>query len=117
MSDKISLLLKRFAVAAVAHHEALEAMDEDRANAHARMITGLYKALLREGEAGQDGLLTLTESAVPVVAGMAAVYLMHLYPERCLIVLRKIAAEPGLLGFRAGVAVERWETGDWTPLT
>lgn len=113
--DKLALLLKRFAVAATAHHEALEAMDEGRANAQARMIAALHGALLQEGPAGRDGLLALIESANPVVAGMAAVYSLHLHPERCLAVLRRIAAEPGLLGFRAAVAVERWETGDWTP--
>lgn len=116
MPDKLLLLLKRFAVAAVAHHEALEDMDEERANAQARMVAALHGALLAEGQAGQDGLLALTEDTNPVVAGMAAVYLIHLYPERCLAILREIAKEPGLLGFRAGVAVERWETGEWTPL-
>lgn len=115
-NEKLALLLKRFAVAAVAHHEALEDMDEERANSQARIVAALHGALLAEGQAGQDGLLALTEDINPVVAGMAAVYLLHLYPERCLAVLREIANEPGLLGFRASIAVERWETGDWTPL-
>ena len=113
--DKIALLLKRFAVAAATHYEALEAMDEERANAQARMIAGLHKALLHEGPAGREGLLALAESAAPEVAGMAAVHLLHLHPVRCLAVLRRIATEPGLLGFRASVAVERWETGEWQP--
>lgn len=113
--DKLALLLKRFAVAATAHHEALEDMDEERTNAQARMVAGLHKALLNEGQAGREGLLALSESAAPVVAGMAAVYLLHLHPERCLAVLRRIALEPGLLGFRASVAVERWEKGEWNP--
>ncbi|MBT1070806.1 hypothetical protein [Pelotalea chapellei] len=117
MDDKLAVLLKRFAVAAAAHHEALEDMDEDRANTQARMVAALNGALLREGPGGQEGLLALMESAIPVVAGMAAVYLLHLYPDRCLVVLRRIAAEPGLLGFRASVAVERWESGEWTSLT
>lgn len=116
MPDKLSLLLKRFAVAAVAHYEALEEMDEVRANAQARMVAALHGALIAEGQAGHDGLLALTEDTNPVVAGMAAVYTIHLYPDRCLPVLRKIAKEPGLLGFRASVAVERWEEGEGNPL-
>jgi hypothetical protein len=111
--EKLQLLLRRFGAAATAHHEALEAIDEERANTHARMIAGLYEAVLREGAAGQAGLLSLTDSDFPVVAGMAAVYLLSSNPERCLAVLRRVATEPGLLGFRAGVAVERWETGAW----
>jgi len=115
MIDRRALLLKRFAVAAMAHHEALEAMDEARANAQIRIVTGLYKALLREGAVGREGLLALVDGAAPPVAGMAAVYLLHLYPDRCLSALGRVAGEPGLLGFRARVAVERWEGGEWTP--
>lgn len=47
MDDKLAVLLKRFAVAAVAHHEALEDMDEDRANTQAHMVSALHGALLR----------------------------------------------------------------------
>jgi len=110
---KITLLLKRFAVAATAHHEALEAMDEERANAHARMVARLYEALVGEGLEGKTGLLDLVDSSSPVVAGMAAVYSLEEHPERCLATLRRVAQEPGLLGFRASVAIERWETGTW----
>ena len=110
---KLALLLARFATAATAHHEALEAMDEERANAHARMISGLHAALLRLGYAGQRGLLEMVDSDAPVVAGMAAVYTITVDPVRCLSALRRVANEPGLLGFRASVAIERWETGVW----
>jgi len=115
MDNRRALLLKRFAVAAIAHHEALEAMDEERANTQARMLAALHEALLQEGTGGCEGLLDLIDSAAPAVAGMAAVYLLHLYPDPCLGALRRIAAEPGLLGFRASIVVERWEAGEWTP--
>jgi len=111
--DKLARLLHRFSAAATAHLEALEAMDEERANAHARMIAGLYAALLSEGAAGRAGLLTLLESGSPAAAGMAAVYSMDAAPELCLAVLRRLASEPGLLGFRASVVIERWEEGTW----
>ena len=110
---KLALLLRRFAVAAGAHHEALEVMDEERANAQARMVAGLYEAILREGATGQAGLLALVDSLSPVVAGMAAVYSMDVDPERCLAILGRIAGEPGLLGFRASILIERWEDGTW----
>jgi len=114
--EKLARLLRRFATAAKAHQAALEDMDEEGANAHARMIAALHGALLREGQPGVEGLLALLDNDNLVVAGMAAVYVIHLYPERCLATLRRVAAEPGLLGFRASVAIERWETGEWEPL-
>lgn len=112
-NDRLLRLLSRFCAAAAAHHDALEAMHEERANSHARMIAGLYNALLGEGPDGPAGLLALTDSDSPVVAGMAAVYSLSENPERSLAALRRLAAEPGLLGFRASVAIERWETGRW----
>jgi hypothetical protein len=111
--EKLARLLSRFCAAATAHYGALEDMDEERANAHARVIAGLYEAVLREGLAGQAGLLALVDSDSLVVAGMAAVYSIDVNPERCLATLRRAATEPGLLGFRASVTIERWETGTW----
>ena len=32
---------------------------------------------------------------------------------RCLSALRWVAKEPGLLGFRASMAIQRWESGEW----
>jgi hypothetical protein len=113
MDDKPARLLRRFSAAALAHHEALEAMNEERANTHALIITRLYESIRSEGAPGIAGLLALIESEAPVVAGMAAVYSMDINPEKCLATLRRLATEPGLLGFRASVAVERWETGSW----
>ncbi len=111
--DKLSLLLVRFAVATRAHLAALEALDEKEANAHARIIAGLYASIVREGDAGRERLLALVDSDEPAVAGMAAVYSIRYSPERCVALLRRLAKEEGLLGFRARVALERWESGEW----
>lgn len=112
--DKLTRLLHRFAAAATAHHEALEAMSEKGAAAHARVLSGLYRSINGEGEAGREALLALADDANPVVAGMAAVYSIRYDSKRCLAVLGRIALEPGLLGFRAGAAVERWKSGEWS---
>lgn len=111
--DMLKLLLHRFAVASKAHYEALQAMDENGANAHARMISGLHRSIVGGGAAGREALLAMVDDPNPVVAGMAAVYSIRHDSGRCLAVLGRIAQEPGLLGFRAGVAVERWENGEW----
>src|SRR3954468_11710397 len=112
-NEKLTLLLHRFAIAALAHHEALETMDEAQANAHARIISGLHRSIVGEGETGTEALLAMVDDPNPIVAGMAAVYSIRHNSGRCLTVLRRVALEPGLLGFRAGVAVERWESGEW----
>jgi len=111
--EKITLLLRRFAIAAQAHQSALEDMDEERANDHARVITGLYAAIIREGDEGREALLTLLVNDSPVVAGMAAVYSLRYDPSRALELLRRLAEQGGMLGFRASIAIERWQNGEW----
>jgi hypothetical protein len=111
--EKLALLVRRFAIAAQAHQTALEDMDDVRANAHARVISGLFAAIIREGDAGREVLLALLDSENRVAAGMAAVYSIRYNPSRSMAVLRLLAEEGGLLGFRASVAVERWENGEW----
>lgn len=111
--DKLTRLLHRFAAVATAHYQALEEMDEVRANTYAQMIGGLYRSIIGTGESGRKALLELVSDDDPVVAGMAAVYSIRSDSKRCLSTLERIAREPGLLGFRAQMAIERWESGEW----
>jgi hypothetical protein len=111
--EKLSLLVRRFAVAVRAHQAALEEMDEERANAHSRVISGLHTAILAEGDAGREALLALLDHESLVVAGMAAVFSLRYNPVRSVEVLRMLSGKEGLLGFRASVALERWENGEW----
>jgi hypothetical protein len=110
---RLDRLLKRFAVVARAHHAAIESMDAERADTQARMIAALHEALVREGTKGEESLLDLVDSLDPIVAGMAAVYSIRLDTRRCLAALSRVAKEPGLLGFRAEMAIQRWESGEW----
>jgi hypothetical protein len=77
------------------------------------MIAGLYRSIICTGESGRQALLELVDDNDPVVAGMAAVYSIRYDSIRCLSTLERVAREPGLLGFRAQVAIERWESGEW----
>ena len=113
VEDRLQLLLQRFIRAAQAHHEAVEALDAERAETQARILAGLHESLVNSGEPGLGKLLELADSGDPVVAGMAAVYSLHHDSGHCLATLRRVAKEPGLLGFRARMAIERWESGDW----
>lgn len=110
---RLNRLLQRFARAATAHYAALEALDAERAETQTRMLAGLHEALLNSGEQGLIKLLELVNSSDPVVAGMAAVYSIRRDSGHCLATLRRVAKEPGLLGFRAAMAIERWESGEW----
>lgn len=112
-NDKLIRLSHRFAAAATAHCQALEELDQDRADLHARMISGLYLSIIASGESGRQALLELVDDNDPVVAGMAAVYSLRYDSDRSLSALRRVAREPGLLGFRARTAIERWESGEW----
>jgi hypothetical protein len=111
--DTLTRLLHRFAATATAHHQALEEMNEERANTHAQMIAGLYRSIVGTGERGKRALLELAGNSDPAVAGMAAVYSIRCDSKRCLSALERVAREPGLLGFRARMAIERWEKGEW----
>lgn len=114
MSDEtLQRLLKRFAAAAEAHATALETMDAASAERHVVMLDKLFAAIVHSSPAGREALLQLAEDYDGAAAGMAAVYSLRYRSERALAVLRRLAAKPGLLGFRASVAVERWEQGEW----
>ena len=111
--ERVARLVRRFAVAARAHHAALETLDESGANTHARVIAGLFAAISATGEDGREALLLLVESPDPAVAGMAAVYSLRYRPEPCLTLLRGVATGKGLLAFRAAGALTLWEAGEW----
>lgn len=113
LSKQLNKLLQRFAIAAAAHHVALEAMDADRAGQHARMTWALHQSIMAAGAPGEERFLSLLEHHDPVVAGMAAVYVITNNSELSLSTLRLVAAEPGLLGFRAAAAIDRWHNGEW----
>ncbi|WP_298432206.1 hypothetical protein [Geobacter sp.] len=111
--ERLARLLRRFAAAAALHAAAVEAMDEGEAQHHAVVVDRLYAEIVRYGERGREELVLLAERSEGAVAGMAAVYSLRYYPQRSIPILRCLAEEPGLLGFRAGVALERWERGEW----
>ena len=111
-APQLSRLLVRFARAARSHHNALDSLDEGAANRQATILACLAAGILQEGDAGVAGLVTLTRDPDPVVAGMAAVYLPPSERELALAVLRRVADEPGLIGFRARGAIDRLEKGE-----
>jgi hypothetical protein len=109
--DRLGRLLNRFGRAAQAHFEALENMDAEAANRHAVVIARIYVGIVAD-EAGAELLLTLLADPRPAVRGMAAIYTLRHNTARSLSVLQDLALLPGLMGFRASCAIERWEKGE-----
>lgn len=111
--ERLARMVSRFAVAAGAHQRAMEEMDDGRAAGHVKVLTGLYAAIISEGECGVGAFLALLDDRDNAVAGMAAVYALGISTGRSLAVLQRLAGLEGLLGFRARCALERWEKGEW----
>lgn len=109
--ERVEKLIEWFARSTLRHAEALEAMQEDLAAAAVQDLARYYHAVLREG--GLERFLTLLDNEDPRVAGMAAVYAMREAPRRCRATLAGLAKLPGLMGFRAQAALERWDKGEW----
>jgi len=109
--EKVAKLISWFVKAALRHAEAMEAMQEEEAVVQVECLDRFYAALKRED--GMERFLALLDHEEPAVAGMTAVYAMREAPQRCSATLRRIAKMPGLIGFRAQAALDRWESGEW----
>lgn len=109
--ERITKLIEWFVKAALRHAEAIEALDEDQAAAEVVDLDRFYRTLLRED--GLERFLLLLDHDDPRVAGMVAVYAVRRAPERCTAVLVRISKLPGMMGFRAQAALDRWEKGEW----
>lgn len=112
-NEKLERILYRFEIAAKAHYAALEEMNTEEAEHQARIISQLFARIVNLGDRGRKGLLLLTLKPDNAICGMAAAYSLRYCPEQALVVLRRLAREEGLLGFRAGIAIQRWEAGEW----
>jgi len=109
--EKVAKLVEWFARAALRHAEAVESMQAEAASVQVECLDRFFRALKHED--GLEQLLALLDHHDPAVAGMTAVYAMREAPERCRAALASLAQRPGLIGFRAQTALERWDSGDW----
>jgi hypothetical protein len=109
--EKVAKLISWFVKSALRHFEAVEAMQEEAAAVQVECLERFFAALHREG--GMTQFFSLLDHEEPAVAGMAAVYALREAPERCRPVLERIAQVPGLIGFRAQIALDRWDSGKW----
>lgn len=110
-SDRLDRTVQRLVAAVQAHSRSLEEMDQQGAERHAAMMLRLLEAVMAREE-GVRSLRSLMEHAAPEVRGVAALHLLPHDSAAALEVLRQLALLPGLMGFRASVALERWERGE-----
>lgn len=109
--EKVAKLIEWFGKAAIRHAEAMANLQEEVAAAQVADLDRFYAVVLREG--ALDLFLALLDNEDERIAGMAAVYALRDEPARCREVLVRLSTFPGLMGFRAQTALERWDSGDW----
>jgi hypothetical protein len=106
-------LITRFVAIAKKHHESTLQGNWREVNKHAKSIKELFGEIVAIGEEARRALLEQIDHDDPSVASMAAVYSLKYNTESSLAALRRIAREPGVVGFGAKQAIMRWEEGEW----
>jgi hypothetical protein len=106
-------LIERFSQAAKRHYVASLAGDWRTANKEAVLIRETIQRLRNLGEPARDALLAQTDNQDLSVSSLAAVYSLKYAPDKSISVLTRIAKEPGLIGFEAKQALQRWVEGQW----
>lgn len=111
--EKIDDLIVKFTQAAKNHYEASLNGDWRTANKEAATIRKTVMKLRSLDACGKEALLAQADNQDPSVASMAAVYSLKYATKKSISVLARVAKEPGLLGFEAEQALQRWNEGEW----
>lgn len=110
---KIKSLIDSFSRAAKNQYLASINGDWKTANKEISTLRQVFNKICKINEPARKKLLTLTESDDLAVASMAAFYSLKYDPDKSISILKKIAEEPGLIGFQATQAIQRWNEGKW----
>ncbi len=102
-----------FVEATKLHYQATLAGNYKITNKYAQIIDEAFRKIVAMGVEARQALLANVDDDDNAVASMAAVYSLKFNPERALDALRRIADKPGLIGFGAQQAIQRWEEGTW----
>lgn len=114
MAEKdIDKTVNDFVQAAKKHYAATMTGDHESANRQAKELHKAFQNIVALGSDARDALLAKTNDDDAAVAAMAAVYSLKHNTERSLTALKRIAADPGLIGLEAQQALKRWEEGTW----
>ena len=110
---QIDRLISVFADAAEQHYSAMMQGDWRETNKQAKRIARAFREITAIGESARRELLALADNEDLAVASMAAAYSLKFDTERAKTALQRIAMEPGMIGFRAEQALQRWDEGAW----
>ena len=106
-------LVEEFARNVAAQTDAIFRGDTSTGDEHAERYIAAFKRLRSAGDAGRDALAVLLEHPrMDVRVGAAACLLRHRTAE-AKAVLEETAKSEGLVPFKAGQALKRWEEGTW----
>lgn len=111
--ERIANLIADFVATTKKHHEATKQGHWQETNKYAKHISRIFREIAKIGDIARQALLEEVDNNDLVVASMAATYSLKYATERSLAALRRIAREPGVIGFGAQQALMRWEEGDW----
>jgi hypothetical protein len=106
-------LVAEFVAASEKSAQALVIGDSKVNNKWVKKQVKVFKQIVSIGDIARDELVRLLDAENLDIALSAAVFSLKYSTEKSLTTLKKIAQEPGLLGFRAQQAIQRWEEGSW----
>lgn len=106
-------LVAQFAEAAARSFDASLRGDWRTNNRWVRRQIKTFHRIIELGDVARDELLTLLNHQNLAVAKSAAVFSLKYATEQSIATLTRIAREPGILGFEARHALQRWEEGTW----
>lgn len=106
-------LVEQFAQNVAAQTDAIWRGDAKTGNKHARKYGAAFDKLRAQGNAGRDALAVLFKHPRMDVRVMAAAVLLRYRTAEAKAVLEEAAKGEGMVPFKAGQALKRWEEGTW----
>lgn len=104
-------LIARYRTAAAAHGAATESGDYRTANRNHDLLAQIYSELRIRGAEAQHQLLTFLDDIDPHVRAWAAAHALEFAAQRGEQVLRRLAADRGVVGLNAEMTLQEWSKG------
>nr|WP_242544099.1 DUF2019 domain-containing protein [Corallococcus sp. NCSPR001] len=110
---RFDTLVRLFADNVAAQTDAIWQGDAKAGNRHAKKYISAFEQLRALGNTGREALTVLFSHPRMDVRVMAAAYLLRYRTHEAREVLMEAARGEGLVPFKAGQALKRWEEGTW----
>ena len=106
-------LVVEFADCVAGQSTCIKQGDATMGNMYAKRYIAAFEKLRSHGDAGRAALTVLFDDPRADVRVMAASYLLRHAEKAAIAVLKAESQKPGLAGFGAEQALERWTDGTW----